>query len=180
MLNTYHSTTASQNPSLTDAHWHMLTVESGIAPDVIIERGYRSVDGAKDYATLKALGFPRPRGGYPDGLLLPLHTTDGKQTLTIFRPNVQQLDKDGRLRKYLIPGKMGVRLDCPPRCQPFLKDPTRPLWITEGQKKADALASRGALAVCLLGVWNFKGKNDLGGVTFLVDWDYIACNDGRE
>jgi hypothetical protein len=54
-----------------------------------------------------------------------------------------------------------------------------PLWITEGQKKADALASHGAVALCLLGVWNFKGKNPLGGTTLLADWDYVAVN-GRE
>ena len=30
-----------------------------------------------------------------------------------------------------------------------------------------------------LGVWNFKGKNDFGGTTILVDFDYVAWN-GRE
>src|SRR5439155_25397616 len=49
-----------------------------------------------------------------------------------------------------------------------------PLWVTEGQKKADSLASRSACAVALLGVWNFKGQNPFGGTTFLNDWDYIA------
>ena len=53
-----------------------------------------------------------------------------------------------------------------------------PLWLTEGQKKADALASHGAVALCLLGVWNFKGKIP-GGTTLLADWDYVALN-GRE
>jgi hypothetical protein len=28
-------------------------------------------------------------------------------------------------------------------------------------------------------VWNFKGKNPLGGVTILTDFDYVAWN-GRE
>jgi peptidoglycan/xylan/chitin deacetylase (PgdA/CDA1 family) len=54
-----------------------------------------------------------------------------------------------------------------------------PLWLTEGQKKADSLASRGACAIALLGVWNFKGKNDFGGVTFLADFDHVAWN-GRD
>src|SRR5205823_8874166 len=30
--------------------------------------------------------------------------------------------------------------------------------------------------VALLGVWNFKGQNGLGGVTVLADFDYIAWN----
>jgi hypothetical protein len=64
-------------------------------------------------------------------------------------------------------------------CQPQLADPRVPLWITEGQKKAAALASRGLCAVALLGVWNFKGKNEFGAATFLADWDYIALT-GRE
>jgi hypothetical protein len=51
-----------------------------------------------------------------------------------------------------------------------------PLWITEGQKKADALAVHGLCAADLLGVWNFKGKNEFGGVTLLADFDYIALN----
>jgi hypothetical protein len=55
-----------------------------------------------------------------------------------------------------------------------------PLWLTEGQKKADSLASHDAAVVDLLGVWNFKGKNPFGGVTVLADLDYIAFNAGRE
>ena len=54
--------------------------------------------------------------------------------------------------KYEMPKDSGIRLDCPPMCQPQLADPRVPLWITEGQKKADALASRGLCAVALLGV----------------------------
>ncbi|MFC1972598.1 DUF3854 domain-containing protein, partial [Chloroflexota bacterium] len=46
-----------------------------------------------------------------------------------------------------------------------------------GSKKADALASHGACAVSLTGVWGFKGKNDLGSTTLLADWDYIALRD---
>lgn len=67
-----------------------------------------------------------------------------------------------------------MRVDCPPVCRPALADPAVPLFITEGQKKADALASRGACAIALLGVWNFKGRNDFGGATLLADFDYIA------
>jgi hypothetical protein len=51
------------------------------------------------------------------------------------------------------------------------------VWLTEGVKKADALASRNQCAVALLGVWNFKGKNDWGGVTFLADFDHIALKE---
>jgi hypothetical protein len=59
----------------------------------------------------------------------------------------------------------------------MLGDLKAKLWVTEGAKKADALASKGACAISLSGVWGFKGKNELGGVTLLADWDYIALKD---
>src|SRR5262249_25524736 len=43
--------------------------------------------------------------------------------------------------------------------------------------KADSLASRGLCAVDLFGVWNFKGRNSVGGVALLADLDVIAWND---
>jgi hypothetical protein len=147
----------------------MLAHESGIADAVIAERGYRSIEGARGYTDLKTLGFSHAQARLTPGLLLPLHTPDGQQPLTIYRPDHPQPDTNSRLRKYLLPRGAGVRLDCPPRCQPSLANPALPLWITEGQKKADALASCGAVALCLLGVWNFKGKNALGGTTLLAD-----------
>src|SRR2546430_1138529 len=174
-----HGVSPSAASALTPEHYAMLVQESGIADKVIVERGYRSTDGTSGYTELKALGFSKAQAWQASGLLLPLHTTDGKQPLTIYRPDQPQPDANGRLKKYLLPKGAGVRLDCPPRCQPSLADPNIPLWLTEGQKKADALVSHGAVALCLLGVWNFKGKNPLGGTTLLADWDYVALN-GRE
>jgi hypothetical protein len=167
------------SPTLAPHHYTMLVEESGIIDEVIAERGYRSIGGASGYAALKALEFSNQQAALSTGLLLQVHTTDGRQPLTIFRPDQPQSDATGRCRKYLFPKGVSVRLDCPPRCQPSLANPSIPLWLTEGQKKADALASHGAVALCLLGVWNFKGKNPLGGTTFLADWDYVALN-GRE
>ena len=37
--------------------------------------------------------------------------------------------------------------------------------------------SRGRCAVALLGVWNWRGRNDEGGLTALAEWDYVALND---
>jgi len=58
-----------------------------------------------------------------------------------------------------------------------LGNPKIPLWITEGSKKADALASHGACAVSVTGVWGFKGKNEFGATPFLADWEYVALKD---
>jgi hypothetical protein len=61
----------------------------------------------------------------------------------------------------------------------MLTNPAIPLWITEGLKKADALASHDLCAIALLGVWAFKGKNPFGGTTILADFDNVALK-GRD
>src|SRR5919201_6584148 len=158
---------------LTESHLAQLMRGSGIHEDVIRERGYRSILPPGGYSELKPYGFTRPQANLP-GLLLPLWTTDGQNGLMIYRPDHPRSAPDGTIIKYEIPKGLGARLDCPPRCQTQLGDTSIPLWVTEGQKKADALASHGVCTVALLGVWNFKGKNALGGTTLLADWDYIA------
>ena len=164
---------------LSPEHLDMLRVESGISDEVILARGYRTIRQASE---LMDLGFARTQGRVP-GLLLPLHTTDGKVGSYVYRPDRprsrQSRSGTTRVVKYEVPRGSRTRVDCPPACRRKLEDPAVPLWITEGQKKADALASRGLCAVALLGVWNWKGKNDLGGTTLLADWDYVAL-DGRE
>ena len=165
-------------------HLQTLRDGSGISDEVIAARGYRTVTDSNE---LSALGFAPAQCRVP-GLLLPLHTTGGGNGLYVYRPDNPRIHIDKSKResdgshpnkpiKYELPKDSGIRLDCPPTCQPQLADPRVPLWITEGQKKADSLVSRGLCAVALLGVWNFKGKNEFGAVTFLADFDYIAKKD---
>ena len=162
-------------PQLLPHHWEHLTRGSGINAEVITERGYRSIAGSADISLLKEQGFSREQWSrQTPGLLLPLWTTDGKNGLMVYRPDTPRLSKDGKPIKYELPKGAGARLDCPPRCQPKLADPSIPLWITEGQKKADALASHGCCAIAVLGVWNFKGKNPFGASTWLADWNFIG------
>jgi hypothetical protein len=165
-------------PNLLPHHLDQLTQGSGISPDVIQERGYRSIEPLDGFSVLKRHGFSPAQAKNVPGLLLPLRTTDGQNGLMVYRPDKPRV-KDGHAIKYEIPKNAGVRLDCPPRCQPMLQDPSIPLWITEGQKKADALASHDLCAIALLGVWGFKGKNFFGSAIFSADWDYIALK-GRE
>jgi hypothetical protein len=163
-------------------HYKMLSEGSGISDEVIELRPYRTITEPKD---LEPYGFSRVQARNVPGLLLPVNCTDGTNGLTVYRPDIPRVvvDKtkrnaDGshkeRVIKYEMPPKIGVRLDCPRICRQALADPDKPIWFTEGQKKADALASRGLVAIALLGVWNFKGANSFGGVTLLADFDYIA------
>lgn len=164
---------SKEAPDLLEGHFSHLHTGSGISVEVILERGYRSLLGKSE---LKRLGFTPAQQRTP-GILIPLWAVDGKQTGYQYRPDNPRVDPRGRPVKYESPRGSGNRLDCPPRCQKKLGDPGVPLWITEGCKKADALASKGACAISLSGVWGFKGKNELGGITLLADWDYIALKD---
>ncbi len=163
---------------LTAAHQKMLAEESAIDPAVIVARGYRSVTSqeAREY------GFTGQQ--QRAGLLIPVHTTDGQLPLYVLRPDRPRVVEDKRTKKdpytgdrpqkvykYEWPRGQEPRLDCPPPCLPQLKDATTPLWITEGQKKGDALASWGLCAIDLPnGVWGWKSKQQ--GI--LADLDAIV------
>ena len=172
-------------PDLAQRHYEMLKA-SAITDEVIKERGYKTIINAKD---LQLLGFSSSQENVP-GLLLPLHSTDGQTPLYVYRPDSPRVIEDKKQRnadgtykqkviKYEMPKGEKMRLDVPPRCCANISNPTIPLWITEGQKKADALASIGLCAIALLGVWNFVGTNDRGGKVFLSDFLDIAFNNGR-
>src|SRR5687767_9868707 len=124
-------------------HFRQLNMDSGINPEVIKERSYHSIAGPEHSPELKTRGFSRSQWTNVPGLMLPLWTTDGRNGLTIYRPDTPRMDAKGQLIKYEIPKGAGVRLDCPPRCHPMLATPSFPLWITEGQKKGNALATHG-------------------------------------
>lgn len=144
---------------------------SAISLELIKQRGYKSILGKTD---LKNAGFSKAQQRTP-GILIPLHGVDGTVYSYQYRPDNPRTDpKRDRSIKYENPTGSSVRLDVPPCCRAMLGDPSIPLWITEGIKKVDALASVGACAIGLTGVWGFKGKNILGGTTILADFDYIA------
>jgi hypothetical protein len=160
---------------LSESHRKMLCNESAISEKVVKERGYRTITNPKQ---LEELGFSKAQRRVP-GLLIPIHTPDGSIGLFQFRSDNPRLNRDGKPVKYETPMGAAMQLDCPPSCRSQLADPGIPLWITEGIKKADKLATEGLCSIALLGVWSFKGKNEFGGVSILADFDYIAWN-GRD
>jgi hypothetical protein len=170
---------------------HLL--RSAISPDVIRERGYVSVTKilpgklADDTTPDESLPGEVPLGRYGfkqmqlvvPSLLIPLYGPEGSVVLHQLRPDTPRKNQSGDDIKYETPGRRNLRIDIPPRCIKDLGDPAVPLFITEGAKKADALASAGVCAINILGVWGWKGTNDKGGKTILADFDRIAFNDGR-
>lgn len=158
--------------SLLDHHRKMLVVESGITPEIVEARGYRTVETKSE---LEVLGFSKVQRRVP-ALLIPVLGPSGSIANYQIRPDEPRI-KDAKAIKYETPSGSRMVLDVHPFAREMLADPSVPLYITEGVKKGDALVSRGLCAVALLGVWNWRGTNSRGGKTMLGDWNYIALND---
>jgi len=150
----------------------MLTEDSGISPEVVEARGYRTVETK---AELKRLGFSDNQRNVP-GLLIPVWGPQGEKVLYQYRPDEPRI-KDGKPVKYVTPSGFRMTLDVPPIARERLGDPSVPLFVTEGIKKGDCLVSHGLCAVALLGVWNWRGTNGHGGKVALPGWEYVALND---
>ena len=158
---------------LSEEHRRQLVEESGIAEEVVAERGYETVTVK---AEMGRRGFSVAQRRVPT-LLMPIHGVTGGIVNYHSRPDVPRINNHGKPVKYELPSGSKMVLDVPPRARPYIGDPSVPLFVTEGIKKADALASRDACAVGLLGVWNFRGTNAQGGKTALGEWESIALND---
>lgn len=150
---------------------------SAISDEVARERGYFAALTIQD---LKRHGFAEPQCRVP-ALGLPVWGVDGAIGLYQARPDTPRLDpKTGKPIKYETAKGSRMVLDVPPRARRFLGDPTTPLWITEGIRKADSAVSNGIdCCLALLGVWNWRGGNADGGKVALPDWESIALN-GRD
>ena len=145
-------------------HRQQLLEESAIAPEIVVERGYRTV---KTKTELKQLGFSSAQQLAP-ALLIPMYSPAGEITSHQIKPDIPRKDKCGKPIKYETPAKSGVRLDVHPSQVERLKDSTVSLWVTEGVKKGDSLVSHGLCAVALQGVWCWQ-RDDIP----LPEWEEI-------
>lgn len=148
---------------------------SGISPEVTQARGYRSIE---QKAELRRLGFGDQQCRVP-ALLIPVRGVSGEIVNYQIRPDLPRVGKNGKAVKYETPRETKMCLDVPPVVRQWIGDPSRPLVITEGVRKADSAASRGLCCIALLGVWNWRGTNRQGGGTALADWESIALK-GRQ
>ncbi len=160
--------------SMFAQHAQMLAA-SGITPEHADARGYRSIDTK---ARLEVVGFT-PAGRRVPGLLVPSLGADGSVWGFQYRPDSPRSNAQGKPVKYETPVGQRNGIDVPPGVGPKLGDPTVPLWITEGAKKADSGALAGLCIVDLPGVWSWLGKNAQGGKTALPEWRDIALNGRR-
>jgi hypothetical protein len=170
---------------LSERHTKLLEEDSRIAPELIAQRGYQTLSDQDGLDTLKQLGFVfgNGRGVFRlqnlPGLLLPIHTVDGQQPYCQFRPDAPRVSKSGEVHKYESPPRTIQRIDIPPICWEHLGNPQQRIHITEGVRKADSLASQGACAIGLNGVFGWRSTNAHGGKTLSPDFESIAWN-GRD
>lgn len=158
-------------PSLMPGHVRELE-ESCITDPVRDARRYETLYGTdEDRARLRELRVPRwawrDELAFP-ALLLPMYRVTGEEIGVQFKPAVPQEAPGGKPQKYASQTGVPNRLDVPPAVADAVRDPSTPLWVTEGIKKADCLASHGKAVITLTGVFNWRSK--LGT---LGDWEDI-------
>jgi hypothetical protein len=156
--------------SLAENH-RTLIEASRIGADVAAARGYRTV---YNRAELRRLGFGVAQQRTP-ALLIPIWDVHGQLASYQIRPDEPRI-RDGKPVKYETATGTRLVVDVPPSCRPLLADPSMPLFLTEGVRKADAGATAGLCVIDVLGVWAWRGTNERGGRTALPDWESIALN----
>lgn len=157
---------------LDSSHARQLA-QSALTESTIQQRGYATLSQRE---RLRECGFSPAQQRRIPGLLLPLWNVRGEQQGWQYRPDTPRQTKEGRILKYETPYGMRMMLDIHPSMVRKLDNPREELWITEGIKKGDALATLGIACVALLGVWNWRGRNSYEGLKTLADWDFIALN----
>jgi P4 family phage/plasmid primase-like protien len=170
-MTTYVDTNSGQ---VSDHHLAELDA-SEIAPEHRDARGYETLYGTdEDRARLREESIPvwawREETAFP-GLFIPLYRVTGERIGAQFKPGQPQPHSSGsgdKMMKYASPVGTKPRLDVPPLMANAVRVVTNPLWITEGVKKADSLASQGLAVVSLSGVFNWRSR--LGT---LGDWEDI-------
>jgi|SRR5829696_3607216 len=158
---------------LSEEHRKMLREESGISELAINSRGYYT---ETDSAGLEQLGFDENQKELVPALVIPVRDVTGEVVLHRIRPDKPRpnIHRPGKVNKYEMPTGSSIVLDVPPFTFKHLQNVSVPLWFCEGERKCDALISRGIAAISLPGVWAWK-RNGLP----LPDFDDIPMI-GRE
>jgi hypothetical protein len=157
--------------TLSDSHSRQLK-SSDIALHVAAARGYRTIRHRSEVPDEFADWQRRP------GLLVPTHSPDGQTKGHQLKPNEPIRRKDGSAPKYETPTGSTVALDVNPLMLEAVQQGEGDLWITEGCKKVDSLASRGEPAVGFIGVWNMAVPKTKGTVP-LPCWQHVRLRGRR-
>ncbi len=127
--------------------------KSGLSNETILEAGIKSVP-PRDIS--KKLGFDIP--GLSSMYEIPY---DGEYSrYKVFYEENSKFNKDGTKKpKYLCRKDSGNRLYIPQKIRSILPDVAKPLYITEGEKKALKAIQEGLPCVAVSGLWNWSNGN---------------------
>lgn len=154
---------------LAPAHAQQLQ-ESAISQEIIEARGYTSITPGSIHDWRELAGELHSddllkKVLHQGALAFPLYRVANEAPFTwILRPDLPRTSKEGKPIKYEYPRGVANVLDVLPRYRQALGDPTVPLWITEGAKKADALATAYGPQIVPVnenGVWGWRTKGKL-------------------
>lgn len=154
---------------LTSRHLEDLRA-SGLSDDTIVAAGIFSASAKQ---VKKIIGFDAG-----PGLAFPYPGTDFVR-IKPDTPWVHPSNLQAKSAKYLTKAGAGNRLYIPPDIKTTLKDPSIPIYITEGEKKTLKATQEGLNCIGLAGVWCWKGKNTRGESSPIPDLDLIKWN-GRK
>ena len=158
------------NKTLLDHHLKDLR-SSGLSDETIRLSGCFSAD---EKTSEKILGFKAK-----PGLAFPFFEEGKKGNFARIKPDKPFVDKKGNKAKYLTPRRASNRLYLLPCLKDVLKDPTRPLVITEGEKKTLKANEMGIHTIGLSGVWSWKTRDSDGNSVVVSDFKLIEWK-GRE
>jgi hypothetical protein len=169
-------------PDLSAEHRRILVEESGISEAEIDARGFRTL-GPSDIAVLVAEDtLPAAMMKQPSLLAIPIHRPDGQHHGDILRLDV--VGKGDKRGKYIWPTGLRNALDVSPSVLYFVNDPSVPLVVVEGVKKASAIVSRidPAHPLCVVainGAQGWRSAVDGGATVACPDWQDVALK-GRQ
>ena len=160
------------SPTITAANFREYLHERAVFDEEINARGYHWVYSGKpvDGHHASAFGFPQRS----DGILIPLHPLLGGEAVQL-RDAHPQVDKNGKERKFLTPiGQASCFITSPLIDKAEFQKERASIVITEGVTRVDALARYRIPALGITGVWNWRGRNPVGGKTAIADWEEVG------
>ncbi len=156
---------------LPEGHARLLGA-AGVTVTVANARGYRLITKKAD---LESLGYRAVQARVP-ALLIPLYTPGDGTIGHTLRTDTERMDRDGSPIKYESRLRQEPLLDANPVVDAGLTNAQVPLWITDGPKRSDSLASAGACAVSLLGLRHWQASTIAAGTAALPSWRAIALH----
>lgn len=150
--------------SLTAGHREQLAA-SALTDEIIRDRGYVSALGPVPIKEREPRFGKTQVPAKTGGLLFPVYRLGNPEPYAwVLRPDKpRSSSSNGKPVKYEWPKDVAAIMDVLPRYQEALRDTSKPVWFTEGAKKADALAAAFGdqiVPVNLNGVYGWRTRTD--------------------